>query len=87
MKRQEQMLRRVLMRMIKRKLSMAMGKWREVAAEMARQQYMMGGAVRRMIRRQLSMAVLTTCCRTNSKVCERRACLCNAWAVSCATCE
>ena len=58
MKREEQMLRRGLMRWITRKLSMAMGKWREVAAEMARQQYMimMGGAVRRMIYRKLSMA-------------------------------
>ena len=56
MKRQEQMLRRGLMRRIKRKLSMAMGKWREVAAEAKCQQKMMGGAVRRMIYRKLSMA-------------------------------
>merc|ERR1719181_2768837 len=36
-------------------MGMAMGKWREVAAEAARQQFMMGGALTRMLHRALSM--------------------------------
>jgi hypothetical protein len=56
MKHEKAMLKKAIMKMIMRMMSMAFVKWKDEAAAMAREKYMLAGAIKRMLLRHLSMA-------------------------------